>query len=127
LIGIFKILSIKIYQKMPAKVNKIVKKRAAKYSPPANVSPNRTYFSISASLKLGDLGRSKKSQQVKEMYSQALKLMNQGNYQNAYELLQEILIKDRTYTPAKTSLQYCKKQIDIEDDLNLIIKNKSLK
>ena len=77
-------------------------------------------FSISASLKLGDLGRGKKQDRLKTMYSNALRLMNEGSYIPAKKLLELILKNDYTYSPAKKSLKSCKKQIEIEKELNLI-------
>jgi hypothetical protein len=74
-------------------------------------------FSISASLKLGDLGRSKKEDLVKKMYSMALRLMNDGNYKDAKDILEKTLQKDRGFTPAKKSLKIVMKQLEIQKNL----------
>jgi hypothetical protein len=81
-------------------------------------------FSISASLKLGDLGREKKETEVKKMYSNALRLMSEGNYDLAIDQLKEIIKKDRTFTPAKKSLAQCHKQNETQKDLDIIIENR---
>jgi len=83
-------------------------------------------FSISASLKLGDLGRGKKAVLVNKMYSNALKLMSEGNYEAAKDVLIEILKNDYSYTPAKESLKYCKKQIQIQNELNIMLEGRRL-
>ncbi len=82
-------------------------------------------FSVSASLKLGDMGRGKKELQVKKMFSNALRLMDQGNYDLAIDALKDIIKFDRTFTPAKRSLEQCSRQIQTESDLNVIF-NKRL-
>ena len=60
------------------------------------------------------------------MYSNALRLMSEGNYIEASEVLQEILKVDYGFSPAKKSLDHCKKQIETEQELNIIIENKRL-
>ena len=76
---------------------------------------------------MGDLGREKKRLLLKKMYSDALKLMGDGNYTGAQEVLAEILKTDYAYTPAKRSLIYCKKQLKAEEELKDVFDNKRLK
>ncbi|OHD05388.1 MAG: hypothetical protein A2086_09270 [Spirochaetes bacterium GWD1_27_9] len=80
-------------------------------------------FSISASLKLGDLGRGKNELIIKKMYSVALHLMNSGNYQEAKEILEKIIEKEPNFSPAKKSLKNVQRQLDIQDNLNEVIKS----
>jgi hypothetical protein len=84
-------------------------------------------FSISASLKFGDMGRDKKRIMLKNMYSDALKLVSDGNYTEAQILLQDILKRDDAYTPAKKSLKYCKKQLETEKELDYLFEDRRLK
>jgi len=83
-------------------------------------------FSISASLKMGDMGRSNKENSVKKMYSACLKLMVEGKYEEARKQLKELLKIDYTFTPARKSLIQCEKQLATEKELNNIIENKRL-
>ena len=71
-------------------------------------------FSVSASLKFGDFGRDKKSSLIKNLYSSALKLMNDGNYEEAKVILIEILKKDKGFTPAKKSLNNCNEMLKVD-------------
>jgi hypothetical protein len=75
-------------------------------------------FSISASLKLGDMGREKKRLQIKSLYSNALNLINQSNYKDAKDVLVEILKLDYAFTPAKKNLDFCNKQISSDKEIN---------
>lgn len=78
-------------------------------------------FSISATLKLGDLGRGKKELSVKKMYAESLKLINDGSYKEAKVLLEKILQKDGGFTPAKKSLKNALRQIEIQKNLEEVI------
>ena len=75
-------------------------------------------FSISASLKLGDMGRERKRLQIKSMYSNALNLINQSSYVEAKDILKDILKLDYAFTPAKRNLDFCNKQITSGKELN---------
>jgi len=83
-------------------------------------------FSVSASLKLGDLGRSNKEINIRKLYAASLKLISEGNYNEAKEQLLQLLKIDPLYTPAKVSLKQCEKQIQTESDLKNIIENNRL-
>jgi hypothetical protein len=79
-------------------------------------------FSVSASLKLGDLGRAKQSEIIRKMYAQALRMVNDGDYEEANTALEIILQKDPGFTPAKKTLKNVKKQLETQKSLDEIIK-----
>ena len=74
-------------------------------------------FSVSASLKFGDLGRYKKDTNIKILYINALKYMNQGDYETAKMQLEDILKKDKGFTPARKSLENCNEALKINKKL----------
>ncbi len=78
-------------------------------------------FSVSASLKLGDFGREKKMITLTGLYVNAVRLMNTGQYSEAFDILNTILINDPTYTPAKKSLEICKKNMKLREGIDDII------
>lgn len=82
-------------------------------------------FSVSATLKLGDLGRDKKETLLRKLYSDALKLMTENKYQEAKEILEFILKKDPGFTPAIKSLENCNYQLRIEKDIKNIYENQN--
>lgn len=77
-------------------------------------------FSISASLKLGDLGRKNKKIVIKKMFADALRMMNNGDYLGAKQVLKEILKKDFGFTPAYKRLEICNKQLKIQNSIETI-------
>lgn len=83
-------------------------------------------FSVSASLKLGDLGRGKKEELIKKMFARALRLINDGNHKAAREVLLKILEKDPGYSPAKKRLEYSKKLIELEDNFERLSEEQSV-
>jgi len=82
-------------------------------------------FSVSATLKLGDLGRSKKEAMLRKLYSDALKLMAESKYGEAKEILEFILKKDPGFTPAKISLENCNYQLKLEKEIKNIYENQN--
>ncbi|HOV12894.1 MAG TPA: UPF0164 family protein [Spirochaetota bacterium] len=85
-------------------------------------------FSVSATLKLGDLGRKNRELSIKKMYSESLKLINDGNFTEAKVLLEKILEKDSGFTPAKKSLKNALRQIETQKNLEEVIeKQRELK
>lgn len=83
-------------------------------------------FSISGSLKLGDMGRKKKEEQIKKDYALAIKVMAEGNYKEASTILKEIIKRDKTFTPAKKLLKQIEKQLESENTINSAINEKRL-
>jgi len=80
---------------------------------------------MSASLKLGDFGRNDKTLMIKKMYSEALRMMNEGDYLQAKELLEKVVQRDYSFVPAKTTLDICNKHLSIEKGLEIIDETKN--
>ncbi len=85
-------------------------------------------FSISATLKLGDLGRKKNEINIKKMYAESLNLINEGNFSEAKMVLEKILDIDSGFTPARKSLKNAMRQLDTQKNLEDVIeKQRELK
>jgi hypothetical protein len=77
-------------------------------------------FSVSASLRFGDLGRKDKAITIKKWYANALRQINNGDYYGARDTLIQIIRKDWSFVPAHQHLLYCKKQIKVQEELEKI-------
>lgn len=80
-------------------------------------------FSISASLKLGDLGREKKRVMVKKMFANALEFYNESEYEAAIEMLNKVLEKEPRHEPAREKLKEIEKTQKLLQQYNQLIDN----
>lgn len=80
-------------------------------------------FKISATLKLGDLGRKKFIEDIEKSYTKAMNQINNGEHEIAKSLLENILKKYPHFNPAKSTLEYVNKHINLIKNVDEQIKS----
>jgi hypothetical protein len=83
-------------------------------------------FFVSASLKLGDLGREKKKILIRSMYSKAMELVSQNDYEAARVILIELLAKQPRHELAIASLHDVEASLKLMREYNKIIGNENV-
>lgn len=79
-------------------------------------------FSISGSIKLGDMGRGKKQHRVDLLYGQVVGYISRSEYAEAEEVLQKILTISPNYNPAKRTLKVVQQHNLMFEQLQEVIK-----
>lgn len=77
-------------------------------------------FGISLSYDFGDFGRGALQQEVDDLYARALLFYADGKYEESESILNLILKKDKTFTPAKKLLDKNEFEINSRSQLNSI-------
>lgn len=83
-------------------------------------------FSVSASLKLGDLGREKNRILMRKMLADAQILINKGEYDTAKRILLKILRKMPRHELVRERLRYIKKTQSLLKQYNKLIENEDV-
>ncbi len=78
-------------------------------------------ISISAKISLGDDGRKKRKDKVKDLYIKGLKAYKARNYEKAVQIWEEILKINPRFDPAIEGINVAKKQKEMQDELNKIL------
>ncbi len=75
-------------------------------------------FTISATIKLGDLGRKKRIDDVNNKYALTLKMINEGKTYDAQKALEDIILINPNFDPAWETLTFLKKHIETLNKVN---------
>ncbi|HBD95830.1 MAG TPA: hypothetical protein DDY71_05815 [Spirochaetia bacterium] len=78
-------------------------------------------FSISGSIKFGDMGRAKRQKKIDDLYTNVLVLINESMYSEAELILNEILSMSPNYTPAKRTINMVLKHTELYKRIRQVI------
>lgn len=78
-------------------------------------------FSVSASIKFGDMGRGKRQAQIDNLFSTALNMVNESRYSEADDILSEILSMSPNYTPARRTAKLISKHRELYERIRKVI------
>ena len=72
------------------------------------------HISLSAKLNLGDEGRQKRQNEIDKLYIEGLKLYKNGDFEEAAYVWHQILLLDKSFTPAEEALAVAEKAAELQ-------------